>query len=203
MERLQEDQSREYHVVAIGSSAGGIRALMTVLPAFPSDLSASVLVVQHLDPKATSQLVDILARHTAIPVVQAEDGQEIHPGTVYIAPPARHMLVEQDHIRLTTTELVHFVRPSIDLLFESVAATFGRQAIGVILTGSGLDGGLGTQAIRANGGLMIVQDPATAESTGMPSTAIRTGAVDLILPLEEIGPRIVDLVRGGKAGRLP
>ncbi len=192
-------QPRKYDVVAIGSSAGGLHALLSIFPAFPRDLPASVLVVQHLDPRNPSQMPQILARHTDIEIIEAEDGMDIHPSAVYMAPPDRHMLVEEGHIRLTRTELIHFVRPSIDLLFESVAAAYGPRALSVILTGSGVDGALGTQAIRAVGGLTMVQDPATAESTGMPVAAIRTGAVDLILPLEEIGPQIVRCVTGGES----
>lgn len=187
---------RKRDIIAIGSSAGGLHALLEILPLFPGDLPASVLVVQHLDPRYHSQMSGILSRRSSIPIVEAQDGQLIEQSTVYMAPPNFHMLVEGDHIRLTTTELVHFVRPSVDLLFESVAAAYDGRAIGVILTGSGTDGALGTQAIRANGGLTIVQDPESAESTGMPTAAIKTGAVDLILPLDQIGKKLVELVMG-------
>jgi two-component system chemotaxis response regulator CheB len=184
-----------YEVVCIGSSAGGLHALSEVLPKLPADLPAAILVVQHLDPRHESLMADILARHTKMKAVQATDGEEVREGTIYFAPPDRHMLVEQGTIHLTTTELVHFVRPSVDLLFDSVAAAYGGRAIGVVLTGSGQDGGLGIQAIRSKGGFTIVQDPATAESTGMPTTAVATGAVDLIAPLDDIADTIIRMVR--------
>lgn len=195
-----ERSRRKRDVIAIGSSAGGLHALLEILPLFPCDLPAAVLIVQHLDPRYQSLMSEIAARQSRIKIVQAQDGQLIEESTAYFAPPNFHMLVEGDHIRLTTTELVHFVRPSIDLLFESVAAAYDGRAVGVILTGSGTDGALGTQAIRASGGLTIVQDPASAESTGMPTAAIRTGAVDLILPLEEIAKKLVEIVTGGTNG---
>ncbi len=181
----------------MGSSAGGLHALLEIVPLLPKDLSASVLIVQHLDPCYQSQMSEIVSRRSQIKVVEARDGQTIEQSTAYFAPPNYHMLVEGECIRLTTTELVHFVRPSIDLMFESVAAAYDGRSIGVILTGSGTDGALGTQAIRASGGLTIVQDPKSAESTGMPNSAIATGAVDLILPLEEIGKKLVELVSEG------
>lgn len=187
----------KYEVVCIGSSAGGLRALSEILPKIPADFPVAILVVQHLDPRHESLMADILARHTKMKAVQATDGEEVRKGTIYFAPPDRHMLVEQNRITLTTTELVHFVRPSVDLLFESVAADYGVRAIGIILTGSGQDGGLGVQAIRSKGGFTIVQNPASAESTGMPNTAIATGAVDLIMPLSEIADTIIRLVYPG------
>ncbi len=109
------------------------------------------------------------------------------------------MLLEQDLIHLTESEPVHFVRPSVDLLFESVAASCGTRAIGVILTGSGFDGALGLRAIKEEGGLTIVQDPTDAESTGMPDAAVATGMADIVLALDQIGQEIASvLMREGK-----
>ena len=190
-----EEKLGKVDIVAIGASAGGLRALTIVLSAFPADLPAAVLVVQHLDPRYPSHMAEILERRTSMRVVEAEDGAQIEQGTVYLAPPARHMLVEQECIQLTATELIHFVRPSVDLLFKSVAAASGGRVIGVILTGSGTDGAVGIGAIKQGGGFTIAQDPASAESTGMPTSAIATGNVDLVLPLEEIGARVVGIVK--------
>lgn len=178
-------------LVAIGASAGGLNALLVVLSALPADLTAAVMVVQHLDPKYPSHMAEILARQSQIRIIEAVDGDVIEASTVYFAPPGKHLLVGERRISLTTSELVHFVRPSVDLLLESVAATYGEGAIGVILTGSGLDGALGIRAIKEKGGLTISQDPLTAESSGMPNTAIATGAVDFILPLDQIAGAIV------------
>ena len=181
-------------VVALGASAGGLQALIVVLSGFPADLPAPVFVVQHLDPRHESHMADILTRHSRIRVVEAADGDIIEKSVAYLAPPGRHMLVEQDHIRLTTTELVHFVRPSVDLLFESIAAVYNRKAVGVVLTGSGVDGAMGIRAIKETGGLTIAQDPESAENPGMPRAAITTGAVDLILPIERIAETLIDAI---------
>jgi two-component system chemotaxis response regulator CheB len=170
--------------------------LTSVLSAFPADLPATVFIVQHLDPRYPSHMVEILARRVSMRITEANDGALTSLGTIYLAPPAKHMLVEHRHIRLTSSELVHFVRPSVDLLLESVAAAFGPRVIGVILTGSGTDGAVGLDAVKQRGGFTIVQDPADAESTGMPSAAVATGNVDLVLPLDEIGPQIVSIVKG-------
>lgn len=181
-------------IVAIGSSAGGLHALSSVLGALPADLPAAVLVVQHLDPRRPSQMADILARRTSMRVVEATDGDKIERGTVYIAPPGSHMLVAQGLIHLTQSERVHFVRPSVDVLFESVAAAYGARVVGVILTGSQNDGALGVCAIKDNGGYIIVQSPADAEHDGMPCAAIATGMADVVLELDEIGPEIIRLL---------
>lgn len=181
-------------VVVIGSSAGGLNALTVVLSAFPADLAAIVLAVQHLDPRVESHMARILERRCRVQVSEARDGEVLARGTVYIALPDRHMLVEGDRIRLTQTEPLHFVRPSVDLLFESAAATYGSRVVAVILTGSGVDGALGVTAIKEHGGLTIVQDPETAQTNSMPRAAIATGAADLILPLDQIGPEVVRAV---------
>ena len=184
-----------FDTVAIGSSAGGLAALTRLLSGLPAELPASVLVVQHLDRRHESLLADILGRRTPLGVKQAEDGEPIEAGTVYIAPPDKHLLANQDRtLSLTQSELVHFVRPSADLLFESVAASFRERAIAVILTGSGRDGAMGVKAIKKMGGTVIAQDEETSEFFSMPSAAIETGQVDFILPVDEIPQALVALV---------
>lgn len=181
-------------VVAIGASAGGIEALHAVINALPADLPAAVLVVQHLDPRHRSVLAELLSRHSRLPVKQAQHGERIRPGVVYVAPPDMHMLVADAHIELSRSKLVHFTRPSVDLLFESVAGTYGERAVGVILTGSGMDGATGVEAVKRTGGTTIVQDPDRAASAGMPRAAVATGCVDRVVPLEDIASAIVDAV---------
>jgi two-component system chemotaxis response regulator CheB len=122
---------------------------------------------------------------------------DVAPGNVYLAPPDRHLLVNGDGtLSLTQTELVNFVRPSADLLFESVAAAYGGRAIAVVLTGAGKDGSLGVTAIKKRGGTVIVQDEATSEFFGMPGAAIRTGSADFVLSIDEIPGALVTLVGG-------
>ncbi|MFI5781267.1 chemotaxis protein CheB [Nocardia sp. NPDC051570] len=186
---------RDYSVLAIASSAGGITALSRVLGGLPPDLPVPVLVVQHLDPRHETIIADVLARRTVLPVRLARAGETAAPAVVYIAPPNFHLLVGADGVlTLSSSELVHFVRPSADLLFESVAGAYGSAAIACVLTGSGVDGAMGVSAIKARGGTVIVQDPEEAEFTGMPQAAIRTGPVDFVLPLAEISPVMCALV---------
>jgi len=189
-----------FDIVALASSAGGLNALSHVLTSLPADFPAVIVVVQHLDPRHRSLMAEILNRRTALQVKQAEEGARLRPATVFIAPPNRHLLVNPDGtLSLSQSELVHFVRPSADLLFESVAASYKDRAIAVVLTGSGSDGNMGVQAIKKMGGTVIVQDEKTSEFFGMPSAAIHTGIVDFILPLDEIAASLVMLVVKGEA----
>ena len=140
-------------------------------------------------------MADILSRRTGLKVKEASNGEFLQVGAVYIAPPNYHLLVNSDRsLSLTSTELVHFVRPSADLLFESVAASFKDRAIAVVLSGSGSDGAMGVKAIKKMGGTVIIQDEITADFFGMPGAAMSTGCVDFVLPLAEIAPALVRLV---------
>jgi two-component system, chemotaxis family, protein-glutamate methylesterase/glutaminase len=187
-----------YDVVAIASSAGGLTALTKVLSELPGSFPASILVVQHLDPRHRSLMADLLSRRTSLATKQAQIGDRVQPSSVLIAPPNRHLLVNPDgSIALTETELVHFVRPSADLLFESVAATYRDRAIAVVLTGSGHDGSSGVQAIKKMGGTVIAQDEESSDFFGMPGSAIEAGSVDYILPLADISTALIHLVVEG------
>jgi two-component system chemotaxis response regulator CheB len=189
-----------FDVVAIAASAGGLRALTSVLSALTAEFVAAITVVQHLDPRHRSLMAELLSRQSCLPVKQAEDGDRLRPGSVYIAPPDRHLLVNADGtLSLSKAELVHFLRPSADLLFESVAASFKDRAIAVVLTGTGSDGARGLQAIKKMGGTVVSQDEGTSEFFGMPSAAIQTGLVDFVLPLNEMAPALMTLVRGDAA----
>jgi len=196
--RPPPDPATAFDVVALAASAGGLRALSEVLSAVPANFPAGIVVVQHLDREHRSMLAQILARRTSLAVKQAEEGDVLRPGTVFIAPPDQHLLLKSDGtLCLSHAELVHFVRPSADLLFESVAASYKARTLGVVLSGMGSDGAMGVKAIKQMGGLVIVQDAKTAEFGGMPSAALATGQVDLVLPLEAIGTTLVTLVQEG------
>ena len=188
----------EFKVVALCASAGGLKALSQILSALPADFPCAITVVQHLIPHHSSQLADILSRRTDLAVKQAETGDVLCPGKVYIAPPDHHLLVNSDGtLSLSHTELVHFVRPSADLLLESMAASLKQQAIAVVLTGSGVDGAMGVRAIKQMGGSVVVQDQATSEVFGMPGAAIATGSADQIVSLDQIATILVELVAIG------
>jgi two-component system, chemotaxis family, protein-glutamate methylesterase/glutaminase len=183
-----------FDVVLIAASAGGLSAIGRVLGMLPSDFPIPIVVVQHLDPRHRSLMAEILGHRTALHVQEAEDGIKLLPTTVYIAPPNEHVLVVSDgSLSLSHSELVHFVRPSADLLFESGAGAFPGRSIGVVLTGTGSDGNMGVKAIKQTGGTVIAQDPHTAEFGGMPQAALDTGCVDFILNLDEIGPALLAL----------
>jgi two-component system chemotaxis response regulator CheB len=186
-----------FDIVAVASSAGGVFALTELLTGLPASFAAAVVCVQHLDPRHRSLMPQIMSRRCRLPVRQGEQGMEVEAGSVYLAPPDHHMLVNRDgSITLTQTELVNFVRPSADLLFESVAASYGERAIAVVLTGAGRDGSMGVTAIKKRGGTVIVQDEASSEFFGMPSAAIKTGIVDFVLALDEIAGALTTLVSG-------
>ncbi|SDK49870.1 two-component system, chemotaxis family, response regulator CheB [Nocardioides sp. YR527] len=189
-------RSTAFDVIAIGSSAGGVTALGTLLAGLAADLPVPLLVVEHLDRRHKTVIADVLQRRSRLHVKLAEDGESAAPGIVYIAPPDRHLLVREGGVlTLTESELVHFVRPSADLLFESVAATYGDRAIACVLTGTGVDGSMGVTAVSDRGGTVIVEDPRTAEFNGMPEAAATTGAGDFVLPLDEIASVLDGLVR--------
>lgn len=190
-----------FEIVGLAASAGGLTALIRVLGGLPPDFPAPITVVQHLDPRHRSLMAEILGRRTSLQAKQAEEGDQLHGGWIYIAPPDHHLLVNTDGtLSLSRSELVHFVRPSADLLFESMAAAFGERAVAVVLTGSGSDGEMGVQAVKKRGGTVIAQDEKTSEYFGMPGAAIATKSVDFILALDEIAPALITLVMG-KAGR--
>jgi two-component system, chemotaxis family, protein-glutamate methylesterase/glutaminase len=185
-------------IVAIASSAGGLRALSHLLAALPPEFPAALVAVQHLQPLHVSTMAEILRARIALPVHQARDGDRLTTGKVLIAPPDYHVVAQPDGtLALSHGERVHFSRPSASVLFKSVAACWGSHAIAVVLTGAGRDGVEGVTAIKHAGGTVIAQDEASSEVFGMPAAAILTGNVDLILPLDEIAGTLVRLLRPG------
>lgn len=183
-----------FEIVAIGASWGGMRAIGTVLDALPESFAAPIVVVQHRGPSHDDLLLEnILARHAQLEVVAVTDKDPILPGRIYVAPAGYHLIVEPGYLALDSEEMVQFARPSIDVLFESVAEVYGERAVGVLLTGRNEDGAEGLERIVAAGGFAVVQDPDTAEQGEMPSAAIARGAAHRVLQLEEIGPFLAAL----------
>lgn len=179
-------------LIAIGASAGGLPALMKIVPEFEPE-GPAVLIVQHLDPRHKSQIPGLLARRARARVKEAEDGETIARGTIYVGPADEHLLVSEGRIQLAHSRLIRFSRPSIDVMFASVAATYGSRAIGVILSGSNRDGADGIAAIKRSGGITLAQSPQTAEYRVMPQAAIDTGCVDHIVALDKIGRTLLRL----------
>lgn len=167
-----------------------------LIHALPAGFPAAVLVVQHLHPQHDSLLPSLLRRRAHLPIRQAKHDDRIDSGAVYVAPPDFHLLVAAGFVELSRSKLVHFSRPSVDLLFESVAGEYGARAIGVILTGSGRDGATGIRAIKRVGGVTVIEDPASAAHPSMPEAARATGCVDHVVPLDRIAEMLVHLVTG-------
>ena len=185
-----------YGVIAIGASWGGLQAVGTVLEGIPVEIDQPIVVAQHRSSEsARGVLESLLQRHSGRPVVEPGDKEPIEPAHVYVAPADYHLLVEDGRFALSVDARVQFARPSIDVLFESVAEGYRDRAIGIVLTGANADGAAGLAAIKRNGGVAIVQDPATATRKAMPEAAIAASVADAVLPLEEIGPFLLGLCR--------
>jgi two-component system chemotaxis response regulator CheB len=191
--------------IVVGSSAGGVRALRGLLSAMPADLPASILVVNHIPAGAPSVLPLILGGAGPLPAKAAEDGERMARGTVHVAPPDRHLLVENGRLRLTRGPRENRVRPCIDTLFRSAAVDLGPRAIGIVLSGTLDDGTAGLWAIKDRGGVAIVQRPAEAEYPDMPENALKHVEVDHVLSLAEMGEKLPQLVREhtGQATQVP
>ena len=178
-------------IIAIGASWGGVQAIGTVLRGLPGDLPVPIVIAQHRGDDSPSHLAEALGRHSALCVADATDKGEMRPGHAYLAPPGYHLLVDRGTLTLSTDEEVRFSRPSIDVLFESVADAYADEAVGVILTGASDDGAAGLARSRARGGITIVQEPATAERRTMPDAALASTEPSRVLALDEIAPFLV------------
>jgi two-component system chemotaxis response regulator CheB len=181
-------------VIAIGCSTGGPRALKTIISYLSADFPAAILIVQHMQKSYTEQLAMQLDRLSPLEVKEAEAGDRIVAGRVLIAPGGMHMVVGMGkRISLLDTEPVNFVKPSADILFESVAMVYGEHSIGVILTGIGCDGTGGARLIRAAGGRIIAEDQSTCAVFGMPKAVIDSQLAHEVQPLPHIAPRLKSL----------
>lgn len=159
-------------VVVLGASLGGLEALRTVLEGLPGDLDAAVAVVQHRHKTSGAGLGELLGGATPLPIVEPDDGAPLVNGTIYVAPPDYHLLIERGHVSLSVDDPVRYARPSIDVLFESAVQAYGGSVVAALLTGSNDDGAAGLEAVHRAGGVTIVQDPTTAESAVAPRAAL-------------------------------
>jgi two-component system chemotaxis response regulator CheB len=196
--RVLTEASRGYQLVTIGCSMGGMQALQTIFQTLPADFPLPITVVQHRYRTSNEGLPQFLRRHSKLNVVDTTDKEWLKPGTVYLAPANYHLLVERGELSLSVDEKVEYSRPSIDVMFESAADAYGSGVVGVVLTGANSDGARGAVRIKKRGGFVIAQDPKTAESPAMPQAAVDATRVDRILPLDRIGPFLVELCRGSK-----
>jgi two-component system chemotaxis response regulator CheB len=184
-------------VIVVGTSLGGLSALNVLLGGLPSNLRLPpVVIVQHRTKASDEVLVSLLSKRTSLHVSEPTDKEPLVSGHVYIAPADYHLLVEPGNLALSTEGPVNHARPSIDVLFESAAMAYGKAVLGVVLTGSNHDGAWGAARIKRRGGVVLVQDLASAESPAMPAAALAATNVDQILPLSELPRAICDRCRG-------
>lgn len=183
-----------YDLIAVGASWGGLHAVATLLEGIPDAVDAPIVIVQHRSPDTQrGVLTSLLQLHTRRQVCEPGDKDAIRPSYVYVAPPDYHLLVDGDTFSLSTDDRVQYARPSVDVLFESVADAYRERAIGIVLTGANEDGAAGLAAIKRNGGVAVVQEPATAARRAMPDAALAAIDADAILTLDEIGPFLYGL----------
>jgi len=187
-------------LIALGASTGGTEAIREVLQAMPAD-APGIVITQHIPEAFSGPFARRMNTASAMTVYEAEDGQQILPGHVYIAPGSRHLLVQRDGARyvcqLSDGPPVNRHRPSVDVLFRSMAQNVGPNAIGAILTGMGADGAEGLKEMQAAGALTIAQDEKTSVVWGMPGAAVKLGAADRVLPLEDIAAALLAEAAGG------
>lgn len=185
-----ENGERAFPVVGVGASAGGVEALRRFFQNLPDEVGMAFVVVLHLSPDHESSLAEILQHDTDMPVQAAADDQSLQPDHVYVIPPQHEMWVEETQLRLSARSAEH--RPNtIDALFDSLAEEYGSQAIGIVLSGTGTDGTLGLRAVKAHGGIAMVQQPSDAEHEDMPRNAMDAGVIDLLRPADELARRLV------------
>jgi two-component system chemotaxis response regulator CheB len=191
------ERKTSFAMVVIGCSAGGIDALRHVLSPLPKNFRPPIVIVTHIgEIPGGSSLSVILQEFTKLPVEEAWDKAPIMPGRIYVAPSGYHLLVEDDNtFSLSTDPKVCNVRPSIDVLFESAAYVFGEHLLAVILTGANKDGTHGLQIVHEEGGICIVQDPFTAVSPTMPTSAVKLGFIEHVVKLDEIADLLVRLTQ--------
>ncbi|HEU4960198.1 MAG TPA: chemotaxis protein CheB [Sphingomonas sp.] len=183
-----------YRAVVLGASAGGIAALKELLSALPADFPLPILLVLHISRTAESRLAEVLGYRTGLTVKWAQWGERALPGTVYVAPRDRHLLLQRNgRIALSDADPVGWWRPAVDRLFESAAAALGDAAIGAVLSGALWDGTRGITAIREAGGITIAQDEATSDHFDMPAGAIDIGRADIVLPPAKIAEALIVL----------
>jgi two-component system chemotaxis response regulator CheB len=184
-----------YSVVGIGTSWGGLAAMTKLLSGLPADFSLPVVVVQHRGKDSDRLLSELLQDATDMRVCEIEDKEPLEPGTVHIAPANYHVLIDAGYLSLSVEEPVRFSRPSIDVMLNSAADTYGSGAIGVVLTGANEDGSRGLSHIVKRGGRALVQDPKTAEIPIMPAAALKAVPTAEVLPLDALAPRLIALSR--------
>ena len=184
-----------YGIAVVGTSWGGLAALRELVSVLPADLVMPVVLIQHRHKMSDHLLATLLQDRTALKVWEVEDKMPMEPGSIYVAPPDYHLLVEPKHFTLSVEEPIRYSRPSIDLTFSSAVDIFGERTIGAVLTGANADGAEGLRRIAERRGLTLVQEPATAESPAMPTAALKAVPASRVLTVRAIGELIGQMGR--------
>ncbi|NTU41629.1 MAG: PAS domain-containing protein [Nitrospirales bacterium] len=187
--------AKDFHVVGIGASAGGLEALEQFFSNMPSDSGMAFILVPHLDPTHKSMLGDILKRDTSMPVSEAEDGMAVMPNSIYIIPPNKDMAIMNSRLQLLEPNISRGIRHPIDFFFRSLAQDFRDKAICIVLSGTGTEGTLGLKEIKGEGGLVLAQDSGSAAYPGMPESAIATDLVDYIMPAAKMPEQLLAYIK--------
>lgn len=183
-------------IIVVGGSLGGTDALRQILGRLPADFPVPIAVVLHRHRDSADILAPVLQRGAALQILEAEDKMPLAPGNVYLAPPDYQLLFDDGVLTLSTDDLVNFARPAIDVLFESAAEWKGREVVAIVLSGASSDGAAGAKSVHEHGGLVLVQEPSSAEGVWMPNAAIAAVPSAQVLALEEIAGKLIDLAAG-------
>jgi two-component system, chemotaxis family, protein-glutamate methylesterase/glutaminase len=183
-----------FEIVVVGTSLGGLKALETLLGGLETSFPLPIVIVQHRGTDSGEGMRQYLQRHTPLRIREPEDKEQVVPGRVYLAPADYHLLLEERSVSLSTEGPVRCARPSIDVLFESAADEYGKRTLGVIMTGAGIDGANGALRLKAAGGILVVQDPSTAECSTLPKSVMAVAGVDHVAALAELGSCLTRLV---------
>jgi two-component system chemotaxis response regulator CheB len=196
---MAQDSLKNYSLVVIGGSAGSLEVALRIVAQLPSQTNAAIVLVLHRKYSPDSILAHIVAARTSLPVKEVEDKESLLPGTIYIAPPDYHLLLEdRQNFSLDSSEKVHYSRPSIDVTFESAAEIFGKEAIGILLSGANADGAAGLLKMKQGGGHTIVQDPASAEVNFMPQQALLLDAEHAVVHTDKLPDYVRQLLAGNR-----
>ena len=193
-ESVKKENVEQSRIIAVGASAGGLEALKAFFKNIPASDKNAYVVIQHLSPDYKSMMGELLKKNTNLPIVQITDNMEVKAGHVYLIPPANNLVLKGNALHLTDKPNNQTLNLPIDMFFESMAEQRREKSIGVVLSGTGSDGTRGVRAIKENDGMVMVQEPSEAKFDGMPKSAINTGLVDYILPVEEMGPELNEFI---------
>ena len=195
MKNLEDENKLPYYVVGIGASAGGLEAIESFFKKMPADTGMAFIVVQHLSPDYKSLMVELLSKHTIMPVLRIEEGMKVEPNHIYLIPPRKNLTMFHGHLLLNNQNHTNELNLPIDIFMRSLAEDVSAFAVGIVLSGTGSDGTRGIRAIKEHGGMVMVQDEESAKFDGMPRNAIATGLVDFILPPEDMPKQLMAFVK--------